>query len=121
LSRDAWEESPCKERVTRFIDGRPGLREDGARTQAGHETACPECIGAVALSLPKCWDQMKPIPIVEGRGRWDAPLPPPFRLGEFETERLMFRLEVHDLDAPNAEAVWKKTVEISIRDDTGSE
>lgn len=81
----------------------------------------PECTGAAALSLPKCWDQMKPIPIVEGRGRWDAPLPPPFRLGEFETERLMFRLEVHDLDAPNAEAVWKKTVEIAIRDDTGSE
>jgi hypothetical protein len=77
-----------------------------------------ECTGAASLSLPKCWDQMKPIPIVEGRGRWDAPLPPAFRLGEFETERLMFRLEVHDLDAPNADAVWKKTVEITIRDDT---
>lgn len=79
----------------------------------------PECTGAAAQSQPKCWDQMKPIPIIEGRGQWDAPLPPVFRLGEFQTERLRFRLEVHDLDAPSAEAAWKKTVEIEIRDDAG--
>lgn len=81
----------------------------------------PECTGAAALSLPKCWDQNNNIKIVEGRGRWNAPLPPASRLGSFATERLMFRLEVYDLDAPNSEAVWKNTVAITIRDDTGGQ
>jgi hypothetical protein len=79
----------------------------------------PDCTGASALSLPKCWDQNNNIKVVEGRGQWDAPLPPASRLGSFETERLMFRLEVYDLDAPNSEAVWKNTVAITIRDDAG--
>lgn len=62
----------------------------------------PECTGAAAQGLPKCWDAQKPIPISAGAWRWEAPLPPLKKIGEpRSTEVLGFTWAVRDYDAPD--------------------
>lgn len=83
----------------------------------------PECTGAGATVLPKCWDSEKPIPISQGRWHWDAPLPPygpP--LGELrQTEILRVSLDVRDVDAPDKAPLATKPVIIKIVNDTAAQ
>jgi len=86
-----------------------------------HDEDYPECTGAAAMGLPKCWDAQKPVAIGQGPWRWEAPLPPLSKIGETRsTEVLGVTWDVRDLDAPDKAPLATTSVRIKIVDDTGA-